>query len=112
MSAEDLSSFGMGAISRLEYILDLRVPEDELLGRMQSRRRTQLRKLKREGRLKFIEDNRAESLRYLLMLQSTSRDRRAERGEDYAAASPDAYSYIWRNYIHHWFCAGILYRRR
>jgi len=106
-SAQGLETEGLTPKRRLEYVLDLRRDQESLLGAMQARRRTQLRKLSRENSLTMVEDPGPEALRALMVFQASSRDRRQARGERYSVGSIDSYRQIWRHYVQSGFARAF-----
>ena len=99
VSPTGLDKQGMIPFERIEFVVDLAVDDGELMQRISSRKRSQLRKIDRSGELAVRECRDQDSLIQLIDFQSSSRDRRRRRGEEYAIASRSSALPIYKNYI-------------
>ena len=99
ISPTGLDTLGMIPHNRIEYLIPLNRTDDELISVMHHMRKRNLKKLTKKEKLLVFEDNTENGLRNLIRLQTSSRDRRRQRGEDYDVPSEQDITYIVDQYL-------------
>lgn len=99
VSPRDLTRLGFTPSYRIEFEMELNGNDEKILSRMSKKRRSTIRQRDRQGNCWIEEKNDEEGVRELISLQSSSRERRRKRGEDYAIGSAAAVRLIADNYL-------------
>ncbi|MBW2660905.1 MAG: GNAT family N-acetyltransferase [Deltaproteobacteria bacterium] len=99
ISSTGLDTLGMIPHHRIEFLIQLDRTDDELIDAMHHMRKRNLKKLTKKKELVVFEDNTENGLRNLIRLQTSSRDRRRQRGEDYDIGSDQYISYVVNQYL-------------
>lgn len=90
---------GFTALARLEFLMTLSHDPNEVLARIASRKRINLRSAIKSSTLTVNEVHTFEAVEKLIDFQHVSRERRRKRGEDYAVANRSAAERIYEDYV-------------
>jgi len=99
LSPSGLAADGFALTERLEFRVKLSADPAEVISRIASRKRTYLRSAIKASTLQIREENKVESVGRMIDFQAVSRERRRQRGEDYAIATSSAANAIYQNYV-------------